>query len=151
MARMHSRDKGKSRSTKPVVKKAPSWVKYGSNEIELLVAKYAKDGKTSSQIGTYLRDEYGIPDVKLIVGKSITQIMTEKKVAKKLPEDLMNLMKKVLKIREHLESNKKDQPAVRGLRLTESKILRLVKYYKSTGRLDKSWNYDPKNIKMFIE
>ncbi len=151
MARMHSRDKGKSGSTKPSVKKVPSWVKYGAKEIELLVAKYAKDGKTSSNIGTYLRDEYGIPDVKLIAGKSITQIMKEKGYSKKLPEDLTYLMKKVLKIRDHLENNKKDQPAIRGLRLTESKILRLIKYYKSTGRIDKDWNYDPKNIKMFIE
>ena len=148
---MHSRDKGKSGSTKPSVKKVPSWVKYGAKEIELLVAKYAKDGKTSSNIGTYLRDEYGIPDVKLIAGKTITQIMKEKGYSKKLPEDLTYLMKKVLKIRDHLENNKKDQPAIRGLRLTESKILRLIKYYKSTGRIDKDWNYDPKNIKMFIE
>jgi len=150
MARMHSRKKGKSGSTNPAKKSVPSWVKYGAKEIELLVVKYAKDGKTSSQIGVVLRDEYGIPDVKLLTKKSITQIMTEKKLSKKLPEDLIALLKKILAIQEHLKENKKDQPAKRGLTLTQSKVLRLIKYYKKIGRIEKDWNYDPKQIKMFI-
>src|SRR6056297_3431357 len=130
MARMYSRKKGNAGSTKPSVPKAPSWVKYSAKEIELLVVKYAKEGKTASQIGLYLRDEYGIPDVKLLTKKSITKILEEKKLAKKLPEDLTALLKKVVAIKEHLINNKKDQPAKRGLQLTESKILRLVKYYR---------------------
>ncbi len=150
MARMHSRKKGKSGSTNPVKKQVPSWVKYGAKEIELLVVKYAKEGKTSSQIGIILRDEYGIPDVKLITKKSITRTMSDKKLSKKLPEDLIALLKKILLIQEHLKENKKDQPARRGLTLTQSKILRLIKYYKSVGRIEKDWNYDPKQIKMFI-
>jgi len=60
-------------------------------------------------------------------------------------------MKKVLLIQTHLESNHKDQPANRGLTLTESKILRLVKYYKKTGRVAKDWNYNPKQIRMNLE
>ena len=51
----------------------------------------------------------------------------------------------------HLLENKKDMPAKRGLQLTESKILRLVKYYKKTGRIDSNWNYNPNQIKMYIE
>lgn len=151
MARMYSRKKGKSGSTRPTEKSVPSWVKYSAKEIELLVTKYAKDGKSPSQIGLFLRDEYGIPDVKLITKKSITQILQEKKMLKTLPEDLMALLKKVLAIQEHLEANHKDQPAKRGLTLTESKILRLVRYYKTTGRIPKDWNYNPKEIKMYIE
>ena len=148
---MHSGKKGKSGSTKPTVKKVPSWIKYSTKEIELLVAKYAKDGKTPSQVGLYLRDEYGIPDVKLIVGKSISAILAEKDLTKKLPEDVMALMKKVLAIKEHMIENNKDQPARRGLTLTESKILRLVKYYKRTGRVAKDWNYNPKELKLYVE
>ena len=34
MARMHSRDKGKSRSTKPSSKTVPSWLMYKPKEIE---------------------------------------------------------------------------------------------------------------------
>ncbi|MCF7798833.1 30S ribosomal protein S15 [Candidatus Woesearchaeota archaeon] len=151
MARMFSRKKGKSGSTGPSVNKIPSWVKYSAKETELLVVKYAKEGKTPSQIGLFLRDEYGIPDVKLITKKSITQILDEKKLTKKLPEDLTALLKKVLAIQEHLAQNHKDQPARRGLTLTESKILSLIRYYKKVDRLPKDWNYNPKQIKMFIE
>lgn len=151
MARMYSRRKGKSGSTNPSTKQIPSWVKYGAKEIELLVVKYAKEGKAPSQIGIFLRDEYGIPDVKLITKKSITQILDEKKLSKKLPEDLLALLKKVLAIQEHLAENHKDQPAKRGLTLTESKILRLIKYYKKNGRIPQEWNYDPKQIRMFID
>ncbi len=148
---MYSRKKGKSRSVHPSKKQVPTWVTYSAKEIELLVVKYAKEGKSSSQIGLLLRDEYGIPDVNVITGKSITTILEEKKLSKSLPEDLMNLMKKVLNVKEHLANNRKDIPARRGLQLTESKILRLVKYYKKTGRISKDWNYNPKRIKMYVE
>ena len=151
MARMYSRKKGKSRSTNPSEKKVSSWVQYSAKEIELLVVKFAKEGKTASQIGLYLRDEYGIPDVKLLTKKSITKILEEKKLAKKLPEDLTALLKKVVAIKEHLINNKKDQPAKRGLQLTESKILRLVKYYRNSGKLPADWKYNPKQIKLYIE
>lgn len=151
MARMYSRKKGKSGSTKPTERSIPSWLQYSGKEVELLVVKLAKEGKTSSEIGLYLRDEYGIPDVKLVTKKTITQIMIEKKLNKSLPEDLMNLLKRVLAIQLHMEGNHKDMPAKRGLQLTESKILRLVKYYKRTGRIDASWKYDPKQIKMYVE
>jgi len=151
MARMYSRKRGKSGSTNPSVKQVPSWVTYSAKETELLVVKYAKDGKTPSQIGLFLRDEYGIPDVKLVTKKSISQILQEKKLDKKFPEDLTALLKKVLAIQEHLKENHKDQPARRGLTLTESKILRLINYYKKVGRIPKEWNYDPKQIKMHIE
>ncbi len=151
MARMYSRKRGKSGSTHPSEKKIPSWVKYSAKEIELLIVKYAKEGKTPSQIGLFLRDEYGVPDVKLVTKKSITQILRTKKMEKKLPEDLTALLKKVLAIQDHLKENHKDQPARRGLTLTESKILSLVRYYKKSGRLSKDWNYNPKQIKMHIE
>lgn len=151
MARMYSRNHGKARSVPPSKKQVLTWVTYSAKEIELLVVKYAKEGKSASQIGLFLRDEYGIPDVKLITGKSITKILEEKKLAKSLPEDLMALMKKVLKIQEHLAENHKDVPAQRGLQLTESKILKLIRYYKKTGRITKDWNYNPKQIKMYVE
>lgn len=151
MARMYSRSRGKSRSTKPVVKTVPSWLQYSGKEVELLVVKLAKEGKNNSQIGLYLRDEYGIPDVKLITKKSISKILAEKSLTKKMPEDLMALLRKVLAVQTHLSENKKDMPAKRGLQLTESKILRLVKYYKKTGRIDSNWNYNPNQIKMYIE
>ena len=147
---MYSRKRGQSGSTRPSTKKLPSWVSYSAKEVELIIAKLSKEGKTASQIGVFLRDEYGIPSVKLLCEKSITDILAEKKLTKVLPEDLLALFKKIDGIQEHLEGNHKDQPANRGLTLTESKILRLVRYYKRTGRVAKDWNYNPKQIKMYL-
>ncbi|MBN2459552.1 30S ribosomal protein S15 [Candidatus Woesearchaeota archaeon] len=151
MTRMHSGAKGKSGSTKPSKKVVPSWLKYKPKEIELLIVKYAKEGKNPSQIGMYLRDEYGIPDVKVVTGKSITRILKDKNLLKEIPEDLMALIRRAVLLRKHLDDNKKDMSAKRGLILTESKIKRLTKYYKSTSRMPLEWKYDPKKIKLVVE
>ncbi|MBU1201062.1 MAG: 30S ribosomal protein S15 [Nanoarchaeota archaeon] len=151
MARMHSRAKGKSGSTKPVKKVIPSWVTHKPKEVELLIVKYAKEGLTSSQIGIRLRDAYGIPDVKLITKKTINKILKEKEVQKEIPEDLIALIRKSIFIRKHLEENKHDQPAKRGLQLTDSKINRLVKYYKSSGRLPVDWRFDSSKARFYLD
>ena len=150
MARMHSRAKGKSGSTKPAVKSVPSWVKLTAKEVELLIAKFAKEGKTASQIGIILRDEYGLPDVKSLTKKSITKVLEEKKVLNEIPEDLLALIRKSIFIKNHLEENKHDYTAKRGHQLTESKIRRLVKYYKGTGRLPATWKYDQNKARLYV-
>lgn len=150
MARMHGNAKGKSGSKKPVKKTKPVWVRYKPNEVEFLIVKLAKEGKTPSQIGLVLRDLYGIPNVKVMMGKSVTQLMKEKSLLAELPEDLMALIKKSILIRKHLEQNHKDVTAKRGLQLTESKIKRLVKYYKRTEKIQEGWKYDPEKIKLII-
>ena len=71
MARMHSRKKGKSGSKKPV-NKTYTWMSYKPKEIELLVLKLAKEGKSASEAGIILRDTYGIPDIKSITKKSVS-------------------------------------------------------------------------------
>ena len=148
---MYSRNKGKSKSVKPTRKTNQSWLTYKEKEVEMLIAKLAKEGKTPSQIGLFLRDNYGIPSVKQITKKRITAILQEKKLIKEIPEDLMALIRKVVMVKKHLEKNHKDEPAHRGLLLTESKIKRLVKYYKNTKKLPMDWKYDADRIKLFIE
>ena len=149
MARMYSRKKGKSGSKKPVQKVA-KWIDYKPNEVEDLVIKYAKQGLQSAQIGVILRDQYGIPSVKLATKKTVTQIMQEHEIYPKLPEDLFNLLKRVVELRVHLEKNKRDYQSYRGLELTESKIRRLAKYYIRKGKLPKDWKYDPEKAKLMI-
>ncbi len=151
MARMHSRRKGKSSSKKPLKDKKPTWVRYEKKEIEAIITKLAKSGATPSQIGTILRDTYGIPDVKLIVGKTITSILKEANLLSKLPEDLTFLIKKEITILKHLETNKKDNPSKRGLQITASKIKRLAKYYKRKGKIPANWQFDRENIKLLLE
>jgi small subunit ribosomal protein S15 len=151
MARKYSGARGKSGSTKPSKKVMPGWLQYTPKEIELLVVKYAKEGKNPSLIGIHLRDAYGIPDVKVATGKSITKILKEKNLTKEVPEDLMALIRRSVMLRKHKEENKNDMTAVRGLLITESKIKKLIKYYKSHGKLPLTWKYDPERIKLVVE
>lgn len=139
---MHSRKKGKHGSKKPAKKTAPSWVRYKSKEVEMLIAKLSKEGKTTAQIGIILRDVYGIPSISALCGKSISAILKEKKLLPDVPEDLSALFKKYAVVKKHIEANKKDETAHRGLLLTESKIGRLIKYYKRMGRIPETWRFD---------
>jgi len=151
MARMHSKGKGKSGSKRPSKKGSYSWMNYKPKEVELLIIKLAKEGNTTSKIGLILRDTYGIPDVKSITEKSISDILDKKELMPELPENLTDLLKSVIQLQKHLETNKKDLVAKRGLNQTESKIRRLVKYYKRVGKLDESWNYNPERVQLLIE
>ena len=148
---MYSRKKGKSGSTKPAKKGVYSWMNYKPKEVELLVVKLAMEGSEPSKIGLILRDTYGIPDVKSITKKSISDILEEKKLLKELPENLTALLRRVIELQKHLETNKKDMVGKRGLQLTESKVRRLVKYYKETGRIPDTWKYDAKRVNLLIE
>ena len=148
---MHSRDKGKSGSTRPEVRKKQKWVTYSAKEVEALVVKLGKTGMDSSQIGITLRDSYGIPDVKAITKKKIYQILKKNELGTKLPEDLINLIKKHIAITDHRENNKQDMTAKRGFQLTESKINRLVKYYKKTNKMPQDWKFDRSKAKLLVE
>ena len=150
MARKYSGAKGKAGSKRPVKRSVPSWNRYSAKEVEMLVMKLHKEGQAPSQIGLHLRDLYGIADVRTLCGKSITTIMKEKNVLNPMPEDLMALIKRLIMIKKHLEENKQDKVALRGLQLTESKIHGLVKYYKRTGRLAKDWTYDVNKAKLYV-
>ncbi len=136
---------------RPIRTTPPAWVKYKPEEVERLVVKLAKEGKPPSMIGIILRDQYGIPDVKQITGKKILKILKENGLAPEIPEDLLNLMKKAVKIRKHLEIHKKDYHSKRGLIITESKINRLVDYYKRKGILPKDWRYTPEMARILVE
>jgi small subunit ribosomal protein S15 len=150
MARMYSRNKGKAGSKKPQESQS-SWIRYKPKEVELLIVKFAKSGLWPSQIGLQLRDTYGIPDVKKLTDKTITQILIEKKLAKQTPEDLAALIRRSIVLRKHLGINKKDMGAKRGLQLTESKIRRMAKYYINSNKLPQDWKYDPKRAELAME
>ncbi len=138
--------KGRSSSTRPVTKTPPGWVRYTPEQIEQLIVELARRGFTPSMIGIILRDQYGIPLVKPILGKSITEVLEAHGLTSQIPEDLMFLIRKAIKIRKHLEEHPKDMSAKRGLILTESKIRRLVKYYKRVGKLPEDFEYRPEQF-----
>ena len=151
MARMHSGKKGKSSSKKPLTIKKVIWQRYDKNELTQLIIKLAKAQNSPSQIGIILRDSYGIPNVIQLTGKSITKILAEEKLLPKLPEDMLSLVKRYINITKHLQANRKDQPSVRGLQLTESKIKRLAKYYKTNNKLPKNWRFSRDQASLLVE
>ena len=149
MARMHSKKRGKSRSKRPLRTSAPTWSDYSREEVVDLILKYRKEEFTPSTIGILLRDQHGIPSVKLATGKKITTILEEQDEGLSLPEDLTNLMKQAVNLRKHMEENPKDLHSRRGLQLCESKIRRLVKYYRGK-KLPTEWRYDPSRAELLV-
>ena len=150
MARMHSRKKGKSGSTRPARLEKPVWIELSPEEVEKEVVKLARKGHSKSLIGTIMRDSRGVPLVKVVAGKKISQILEENDIRAPLPEELAHLVKKALSIRKHLEENHKDLEAKKGLNRTESKIYRLIKYYKKKKKLAPDFKYDPEKIRTLV-
>ena len=151
MARMHARRKGKSCSKRPLITENPAWVTLSATEIEDIIVKMAKDGNNSAKIGLVLRDQYGVPDVKLATGKTVTAIMKEKGVAPALPEDLANLMRRAIDLNVHLKENRGDISNRRGLMLIEAKIRRLERYYKANGVLSADWKYSLNTAELMLK
>jgi small subunit ribosomal protein S15 len=141
LARIHSHRHGKSHQTRPTSKRPPSWLTYSADEVSALTIKLGKEGLTASEIGIRLRDEYGIPLVKPIIGKSVSQLLRENKLAPALPEDLQNLLERAKRVQTHLETFKSDARNVRSLELIEAKIYRLSKHYKKVGLIPADFKY----------
>jgi small subunit ribosomal protein S15 len=140
MARIHAHKKGKSHSIRPI-KSDLAFVKLSKDEIVNLIVKFGKEGLTASEIGVKLRDEYGIPLVKPILGKSITDILKENNIKRELPEDLESLLKKAFRLQQHLKQHRSDKNNIRSLELIEAKIHRLSRYYKERNIIPQKWKY----------
>jgi len=150
---MHTGKHGKSKSRKPEAEigVAPEGAKMSKAEIEKTIEEYSKQGLGPEIIGQYLKDKHGVPYIRQIMGKRLVQIMDERKLSRELPADLLNLMKKAVGMRKHLERNKQDVHNRMRLTRTESKIWRLSKYYKKEGVLPKDWKYDHEQAALIIK
>jgi small subunit ribosomal protein S15 len=141
---MHTRRRGSSGSDKPVADDPPEWSDVDADDVETRIVELAEQGYDPSQIGMKLRDEgvkgTPIPDVKLATGKKLTTILEEHDAEPELPEDLRNLMERAIRLREHMEENPQDAQNKRALQNTESKIRRLVNYYRG-DELDEEFTY----------
>lgn len=151
MARMHSNKKGKAGSTRPVRTTPPEWVEQSPEELEALIVKLAKKGESPSKIGIILRDQHGVPLIKTINKKSITHILAENGVKPKIPESMMNLLRRAVDLSRHNTANHKDMSSKRGLQLTEAKIRRLANYYKRVGTLPSDWKYNIEQAKLIVK
>jgi len=141
---MHTRRRGSSDSDKPAATEPPEWSDVDENAIEERVVELAEAGHSPSEIGVKLRDEgvggTPVPDVSLATGKKVTEILEENDADPEIPEDLRNLMERAVRLREHMEENPGDHQNKRALQNAESKIRRLVDYYRG-DELDEEFTY----------
>jgi len=142
MGRMYGRGKGMAKSSIPYKNKPPRWFTVDFNEVVRQIEALAKKGYKPSQIGVILRDNFAIPQSRLITGAKILRVLKKKGLAPEIPEDLYHLMKRAVSIRKHIEKNKRDKDSKYRLILVESKIHRLVRYYKLTKQIPSNWRYD---------
>ncbi len=141
MARIHSHRHGKSHQTRPPSKSNPTWVTTSPEEARSVALKLAKEGVSPSRIGQTMRDDYGVPLLKPLTGKSLVAILSEGKSAPKIPQDLQDLIDRAHRVQKHLKEHKSDRKNVHSLELVEAKIYRLSKYYKEKGILPNDFKY----------
>jgi|TARA_Y100001949_G_scaffold128503_1_gene110017 small subunit ribosomal protein S15 len=140
MTRIHSHRRGKSQSFRPINKNL-DWVEVTSAQISEIISKLNKEGLNSSQIGVVLRDQYTVPSVRAVVGKKMKEILEDIDASPTIPEDLDSLVKRAVRLQNHLKTNKGDRKNVRSLELLEAKIHRVSKYYKTRNIIPKDWKY----------
>ena len=139
---MKGKGKGIASSALPYKRRAPKWISIAPSSVSELILKLAKKGLTPSQIGTLLRDQHGIPQVRFLNGKKILRILKKGGAAPEIPEDLYYMIKKALSIRKHMEKNRKDKDSKYRLILLESRIHRLTRYYRRTKQVAPLWRYE---------
>ncbi len=120
-------------------------------EIEKLITEYTKQGISPTLIGQYLKDKHNVPYIRAAMKKRLGAFLKEKKLEGELPQDLVDLIRKALRMRRHLESNKQDVHNRVSLGKIEAKVWRLSRYYKKEGVLPADWKYDPEKAALTIK
>jgi len=135
MVTLYGKGRGKAGSHAPRGEK-PYWSNLKPKEVEKLVVELASKGIRPVKMGLILRDSHGIYSVKEITGKKIKRILEEKGIETE-SYDLVRIERRIKVLKKHLEKNKKDTRAKRGLQLTQAKLRRLKKYYKKKEKKKK--------------
>ena len=151
MARLHSKKKGKSGTKRPKTKTAPEWSAADKAEMKEAILKMSREGVLPAKIGLTLRDQYSVPSVRALLGVSLTEFLRTEKATPEYPEDLINLIKKAVRMSGHIKGSKNDVHNVVKLGHVESKIQRLVKYYSSKGMLPSGWKYDREKAALLVK
>ena len=112
----------------------PVWLKYTADEVRGIIIKLGNKGMTAEKIGLTLRDQYGIPKVKLF-GFKIKQILDEKE--KYEDPNVHNLKKNLDRIITHYKKHKGDKKAERSLIITRAKLKKREDYLIS----ESAWLY----------
>ena len=143
MAKLHSKKRGKSKSKRPGrARSKPEFVELSAEEVKDLVRKLYRQGHSTAEIGIILRDQYGVPSFRGLTGKGMVEFLREEKLYSRFPEDMLNLLRKAVRMHQHLQKNKKDVHNRVKYQHVVSKIHRLAKYYKRKGIIPENWKYD---------
>ncbi len=129
----------------------PHWLNYTPEEVEKMILNKYQKGMTKSQIGLALRDQYGIPSVKDLTKSNIGKILKSREIKEELPEDLIALYKKAVKLHMHLEKERKDKASKRSLVVLENRIKRLINYYKYRKTLPIAYAYSLENARLVVK
>ncbi len=151
MARLHSKKKGKSGTKRPKSTDEPSWVTMSKDDLQELILKNAREGVSTAKIGLLLRDQHGIANVRTILGMPIGAFLAKENVSPEYPDDLLNLIKKAVRMSTHLKGTKNDTHNNVKLGHVESKINRLVKYYSGKGRIPQGWKYERDKAALLVK
>lgn len=151
MARLHAHRKGKSGSTRPFLKAKPAWVTMDKADVEATIVRLHQEGLSPAAIGVRLRDGFGVPNIRLATGRSVSEILTSKGAKPAIPDDLAGLIRRAANLQTHLKEHGKDLSNKRGLQLIESKIRRLSRYYKDHGVLSENWDYSSKLAELQVK
>lgn len=151
MSRIHSGRKGRSGSRRPYPLTKPAWVTLDAEEVAEEAVKLAKTGQSASQVGIALRDSFGIPSVRSVTGRRLTDVLGEHGIKPALPEDLEALLKRVVHLQRHLATHPYDTSNRRGLQLMESRIRRLAHYYRRRKQLPENWSYTAAGAVLQVE
>ncbi|MCL4398727.1 MAG: 30S ribosomal protein S15 [Candidatus Parvarchaeota archaeon] len=129
----------------------PHWLNYKQEEVEQLIVNKSQKGLTKSEIGIALRDQYGIPSIKELTKKNISTILKSREIKEQLPEDLVALYRKAVKLHMHVDKQKKDKHSVRSLVVLENRIKKLIKYYKQSKVLPKDYEYSLESARLVVK
>ena len=139
---MHTRKRGRSRSHKDRQYDPAKFAFIDQQEVLGAAVRLSKEYTSLSQIGIMLRDQYGVPGVKYVFGKKLSDLLAENGYKSDFPEDLTNLIERYKNVSKHTKLNPKDHANIRKQELIMSKILRLVKYYRREGKIPQEWALD---------
>ncbi len=112
------------------------------------IINLAKEGYKKSDIGRIIREKYGL-SVKEIIGKSVEKILEENGIKEEIPEDLLNIFKKINRMLKHLEVHKKDMHTKKKLEEYERSVQCLIRYYKKIGKLPSNFKYTRDVVRMY--
>ena len=129
----------------------PEWVTTDTGEFTTQAIQLARGGLSAAQVGMTLRDSYGVPSIRAITGKRMTEVLTAGGIKAELPDDLQSLLKRVVHLQRHLAQHPKDLANRRGLSLMESRIRRLARYYRQRKVLPADWTYTAAGAVLQVE